>query len=209
MKIKKTYRKIKRAAGFTLVEILVAVSILGAIIGLVGAFQADIFSLNFVIQSGLNNQNEAKKVIRPFANEVRSASPSSLGAYPIKTASTTEFVFYSDIDNDDLKEEIRYYLDGGDFKKGFIKPSGQPLTYDPNDEEVINIIHDVLPGVIFEYYDSSYDGTASSTPLTHPVAPSAVRLVKVQMTVDADPNKPPAPLHITTQVSIRNLKDNL
>ena len=209
MKIKHEHNRVENKGGFTLVEILVSISILGAIIGLIGAFQADVFSVSRIIQSGLNNQNEAKKVIRPFANEVRSASPSSLGAYPIKSASTTEFVFYSDIDNDNLKEEVRYYLDGGDFKKGFIKPTGQPLVYDPENEEVINIIHDVLDEVIFEYYDSSYDGTASSTPLAQPVAPSNVRLVKISMTIDSDPNKPPAPLYITTQVSIRNLKDNL
>lgn len=194
--------------GFSLIEVFIAIVILSLIVGLIGAFQSDVFSLNRIIQSGLANQNEAKKVIRPFANEVRSASISNLGSYPIKSASDTEFIFYSDIDQDNLKEEVKYYLENGDFKKSIIKPTGQPLVYDSENESIINIIHDVTNDVIFEYYDSSYDGTASSTPLENPVITSDIRLVKINLVIDSDPLKPPSPLYITTQVSVRNLKDN-
>lgn len=205
-KIKIFFKEANRA--FTLVEILVAVAIFSLIIVAIGSFQADIFSLNTIIQAGLENQNEAKKVIRPFANEVRSASQSNLGAYPIKLASSTAFTFYSDIDNDNLKEEVRYFLEDGNFKKSVIEPSGEPLSYNPSDAQIINIVHDVTNANIFEYYDSSYDGTSTSTPLAFPVTPSDVRLVKVQLIIDSNPDKPPAPLYVTTQVSIRNLKDN-
>lgn len=206
--LKKNKINLLEQSGFSLIEILVTTGILAAIIGLIGAFQADTFSLNRIIQSGLANQNEAKKVIRPFANEVRGASQSNLGSYPIKIASSTEFIFYSDIDNDDLKEEIKYFLEGGDFKKSVIKPTGQPFSYNKKDEIITNIIHDVTNNIIFEYFDSNYDGTSSSTPLISPVAPADVRLVKINLVIDSDPFKPPAPLFITTQVSIRNLKDN-
>jgi len=36
-----------------------------------------------------------------------------------------------------------------------------------------------------------------------------VRLVRITIKIDEDPNRPPAALTSTTQVSIRNLKDNL
>jgi len=196
-------------SGFSLVEILVAVSILVGILALVGSFQADVFSLNRIIQAGLQNQSDAKKLVRPFANEVRSSAPSNLGAYPIAESATSTFSFYTDLDGDGLRELVRYFLEGNDFKKGVIKPTGQPLVYDENSEQIIRVIHDVVDTVVFEYYDSNYDGTASSTALTHPVAPAQVRLVKVTMIIDSDPNKPPAPIEITTQVSIRNIKDNL
>jgi len=203
------FDKLKKNMGFALAEIIVAVAIFSLIIGLVALFQSDIFSLNRILQVGLQNQAEAKKVVRPFANEVRSAVPSNLGAYPIAEVGTTTFTFYSDIDGDGLRERVRYFRDENDFKKGVIKPGGQPLEYDEDNEEIAEVVHDVMIQDIFFYYDSSYDGTASSTPLEYPIAPSDVRLVKVLLVIDNDPNNPPAPIEITTQVSIRNLKDNL
>ncbi|MFW5887537.1 MAG: type IV pilus modification PilV family protein [Bacteriovoracia bacterium] len=204
------HKKLKQKnKGFTLIEILISIAILVAIISLVGAFQADVFSLNGIIQSGLQNQSEAKKIIRPFANEVRSAAPSNLGSYPlIETASTT-FSFYSDTDSDGLREMIKYSLDDGTFKKTSITPTGQPLEYDVDNEETIQVIEDVTNTDIFTYYDSNYDGATSSNPLPQPVTNSDVRLVKINLIIDSDPNKPPEPIEITTQVSIRNLKDNL
>lgn len=199
------------ANGFTLIEILVAIFVFSLIIGLVAGFQSDVFSLNRVIQVGLANQSEAKKLVRPFTNEVRSAEPSNLGAYPIAEATASSFTFYSDTDGDGLRERIRYFMDGSDFKKGTTKPSGTPLVYDSSDEKIIKVIHDVLPGGIFTYFGSDYDGTpeAQVAPLVEPIQPSDIRLVRVVLQIDSDPNAPPAPLEITTQVSIRNLKDNL
>jgi prepilin-type N-terminal cleavage/methylation domain-containing protein len=193
--------------GFALVELLVAIGVLTLIIGAFGAFKANVFSLNRVLQVGLKNQEEAKKVVRPMANEVRSATQSNLGAYAIAESNPTSFSFYTDIDNDGLREKIRYFLDGTDFKKGIIKPSGNPLTYDQEGEQIIEVIHSVLPLDIFYYYNSSYDGT--SDPLEDPVSPSDVRLIKVVLEIDDDPDNPPASFQVTTQVSMRNLKDNL
>jgi prepilin-type N-terminal cleavage/methylation domain-containing protein len=195
--------------GFSLVEVLVVVSIFSLILILLAGFQSDVFSLNRILNSGLQSQSEVKKIVRPFSNEVRSATPSNLGAYPIATSDTNEFSFYTDIDGDGLREKIRYFLEDGEFKKGTIKPSGSPLEYDVDDEKIIKVIKNVTNSEIFTYYDSNYDGTASSTPLVTPVSPSQVRLVKIEITVDEDPNKPPAAITVTTQVSIRNLKDNL
>lgn len=195
--------------GITLVETLVSVAVLVAIIVFIGAFQSDVFSLNNFIQTGLQNQSEAKKIIRPFANEVRSASQSSLGAYPIAESTPTSFSFYSDINGDGLKEKINYFLEDDIFKKSTIEPSGQPLEYNEDNEEVIRVVHDVTNTDIFEYYDSTYDGTASSTALIQPVTNSDVRLVKVRLVIDSDPNDEISPIEVSTQVSIRNLKDNL
>lgn len=62
---------------------------------------------------------------------------------------------------------------------------------------------------IFQYYDSAYTGTASSTaPLPQPVNNSVIRLIKLTIEVDRDTNKPPGPVQVVTQVSLRNLKDN-
>ncbi|MCB9805748.1 prepilin-type N-terminal cleavage/methylation domain-containing protein [Candidatus Nomurabacteria bacterium] len=199
-----------KKSGFTLLESMFTLFILSLIILAVASFQTDVFRLNRVIHVGLTAQNDIRKIIRPMVDEVRSASESNLGAYPLSETATSTFSFYSDIDNDSLKEKITYFLDGSDFKKGVIKPSGNPYIYDTDDEVITEVVHDVLAvDNIFEYYDSSYDGTASSAPLEFPVSPSSVRLIKIELTVDADPNNPPEAITVTTQINVRNLKDNL
>jgi prepilin-type N-terminal cleavage/methylation domain-containing protein len=199
---------LKNNKGFNLVEIIISVAIFSLMIGLVTSFQADIFSFNRIIQSGLQSQNDAKKIIKPFVNEVRGAIPSSLGAYSIKVATSTEFVFYNDTDSDGLVEEIRYYLEDGSFKKGIIKPSGNPLEYNEENEDVIKIVNHVINEDIFTFYDSSYDGSASSTSLTYPFNLTEIRLVEVELLIDDNVDSPPSAVNISTKASIRNLKDN-
>jgi hypothetical protein len=166
-------------------------------------FQKDVFSLDTFLSSSLTAQDEARKVLKNITAEIRPLSPSSVGAYPIAEANPTSFIFYSDINNDQLKERVRYFLSGTTLKKGVIKPSGTPLTYNPANETIKEVIHDVKSGtnLIFEYYDKNYDGTT-------PIDILAVRLIKITIVIDKDPNKSPGPITLTTQVSTRNLKDN-
>lgn len=194
--------------GYSLPEIIITIAILTMVIGVVGAFQSDIFSLNRVIQIGISNQYEAKKIIKPFANEVRGAVPSDNGSYAIETAGTSSFVFYGNIDSDSKIERVRYFLDGENFKKGVIEPDGDPLSYNLNNEQIAQVVHNVLPSNIFEYYGSEYDGTASTSALSFPVNPNNIRLIKIKLQIDNDPNSDPGPITIETSASIRNLKDN-
>jgi len=132
-----------------------------------------------------------------------------LGSYPIETAGITAFTFFSDINSDGLKERIRYFLSGTTLMKGVIVPLGSPLQYLSNTEVLTEIVHNVRNGStpIFTYYDSSYNG--STSPLSQPVSILSVRLVMITLILEGDPNRQPAPITVTTEVSIRNLKDNL
>lgn len=195
--------------GFTLVETLLAVAIFSSVVVAIGAFQRDIFFFNDVVQTGLSNVTEARKVLRPFVGEVRKAQSSNLGAFSIEKAEAKEFIFFTDIDNDGLRERLRYFVDGDTFKKGIIKPSGTPLVYNGSDEKITEVVHHVIEEQTqFSYFDSSYNGTASTTALTFPVSPSNVRLIRVDLTIDTNPNRAPGLLTVTTQATVRNLKDN-
>lgn len=195
--------------GFTLIEIVVTVAVVGVIAIVAGSFNRDSISFSRIFQSGLNASDEARRILRPMSNEIRSASPSSAGAYAIESATSTSFIFFSDIDGDGLKERVRYYLSGTTLKKGVIKPSGIPAVYSSGSEVITDIVHGIQNGAtpIFDYYDSSYDGTISA--LSQPVNISIVRLIKITFIIDTDTSKPPAATTISTQVSFRNLKDNL
>ena len=198
----------KFTSGFSIIETLVVIFIISLVGIAVIAFQKDVFSLNTILSNSLVAQNEVRRTLKIMTAEIRPLSPSSVGAYPIAEANPTSFIFYSDIDNDQLKERVRYFLNGTILKKGVIKPSGLPLAYNPVNEIISELIHDVVNGttLIFNYYDKNYDGTTPS--LTQPVDISAVRLIKITIVIDKDPNKSPGPISLITQVSMRNLIDN-
>lgn len=198
-----------RKNGFTLVELLIAIAILSFLTIGVSLFQRDVFFFNFNIRSSMNAQLSARAALRRFAAETREASASSLGAFPISEVAASSFTFYSDADDDGERERIRYYLDGTIFKKTITPPSGDPLVYDPANESTEMVIADVVNGgtPIFEYFNSNYDGTTA--PLSFPFSVANVRLVKLTLMIDEDPNRAPDAFVMTTQVSIRNLKENL
>ena len=194
--------------GFTLVEILVVMGITTLLgFGAVTLLR-DTTVFQGVFQQGLNSVDEGRKILRPLVGEVRSASPAHNGAYALEVTDDNTLVFYSDIDNDDLIERVRYFLDAGTLKKGVIEPTGSPLGY-TGTEQISWVIQDVANGgaPLFEYFDTNYDGTTD--PLVQPVTTGDVRLIKITIVIDHDPTRPPEPVELTTQMTIRNLKDNL
>lgn len=203
-----SYRNSKN--GLTLIEILFALGIFLMVVVLIGSFQKNIFFFNSITQKNLSAQMEGRRASKSVASDLRQASPSSLGAYPILQASSTSVTFYADTNSDGLKERIRYFLSGTDFRKGVVVPSGNPLTYNQANESITTLVSNVtnlnaIP--VFEYFDTNYAGT--STPLTVPIDILSIRLVKLVLVIDENPDEPPPSLTITTQVTIRNIKDNL
>lgn len=201
--------KIFNKKAFSLPEIIVVVAIASIIFMAVFNFGEGIFSFNSNAQKNLSAQSGARRVLKSIVKELRSASPSSLGAYPIALANTTAVTFFSNIDGDAYKEQIRYFLQGNELKRGVTKPSGSPLTYNPTNEQITSVIQDVNNGAtpIFEYFDSSYTGI--STSLTQPVSVTAVRLIRITVKIERDPNKSLGSLIVDSQAFLRNLKDNL
>lgn len=195
--------------GFTLVEIIVSVAIFTVIFLAVMNFGQGIFSFNRKAQQNLSAQSDARRVLKTIIKELRSASPSSNGAYPIAQTATSSLIFFSNIDEDADKERIRYFLDGTDLKKGVVNPSGTPLVYNLANESISVVIKNVRNGVtpIFEYFDSSFSGTGNS--LLEPVQATVVRLIRITTKIEEDPNKPIGELIVTSQAFLRNLKDNL
>ena len=126
------------------------------------------------------------------------------------TSTPYELTVYSNVDEDSLRERVRFWLDGTEFMRGVLKPSGNPVSYDEQEEEVTIIGRDIvnisqgLP--IFSYYGEEYAGT--STPLIDPVNLTDVRVVQVQLEIERDPLASPEPLAVSSFVTIRNLKEN-
>ncbi len=201
-----------RKNGFSIVEVLVAVSIAVIAVGLVTAFARNMVVLNSSSQASLNAQLESRKILKSVISELRSASPSANGAYTIESLATSSIVFYADVNDDGDADRVRYYLEPvtRTLKRGVVLAAGSPASYNLGSEFFSTLISDVSNGTstpIFGYYDENYAGT--STPLSYPVNISLVRFIQVTVLVDRDPNRPPGASTFTSGASLRNLKDNL
>lgn len=195
--------------GLTLVEVLVAMGI--SVFLIMGIIDLMLWAMHGrdVVWEQLSTQNEGRKIVQDFTNELRRATASSIGAYPLEVAESQQIVFYSNIDADSWRERIRYYISDKTLKKGITKPSGNPLVYNPSSEVVIDAVHDVANGAnaLFYYYDQNYTGP-SSTALASPISVTDVRMVGITLSLEEKPNVAPAPFNIEAKVEIRNLKSN-
>lgn len=198
-----------RLAGFTLAEMLVSIAIFSVVILVVTRFQRDILFLSSVAKSSISSAQDTRQIVRTMAKEMRAAAPANNGAYPLTNIGTSTVTFYADMDGDGLREQIRYFVASNVLKRGVIIPSGSPYTYTGTESLsiLVNDIRNTSASPIFEYYDTNYDGTGP--PMSSPIDISKVRLVKITLLVDADPNRSPVQKSYTSQVAIRNLKDNL
>lgn len=194
--------------GFTLIESLFGLALFVMFSGAVWYLRHDFLQTSNLVQGNLIGQQEINRTFKTFSMEARIASTSSLGAYPLVETTATSFTFYSDAENDGLKERIRYFLQNGVLKRGYLKPTGNPLTYNTANESVATVVRDVVNGStpVFTYFDSTYDGTTE--PLTQPVNMVNVRLVRMVLMINKNGNSAPSPSTFTTQISLRNLKDN-
>jgi prepilin-type N-terminal cleavage/methylation domain-containing protein len=203
----------KNKNGFTLVELIVSMGIISFLMIAVITFQVSFLRNTATVQSGLIAQQQVRKTFSIFVQEVRTAGPSASSAFAIAEAGTSTFTFYSNIDADSDIERVKYFLGTSttvsrtELYKQVINPAGG--VYANANQELATMVQNIAPTTtpLFTYYDSSYAGT--TTPLVQPVTTTAVRLIRVALPVDPNSARSPVFQTYTTQVSVRNLKDNL
>lgn len=199
-------------SGVTLAEIVVVVAIIGLMVNVVGSFQRNVFYYSGVARDSLTTAQDARTILRTMTTELRSASPSGTGAYPIVTAGTSSIIFFSDVDGNGVKERIQYFASTTKLYRGVIVPTGFPLMYVAADEKLTLIssnLRNTASTTIFTYYDGNYNGSTSTAALAQPVAVSAIRLVQISLILDVNQNNLPVSRTYTSQITLRNLKDNL
>lgn len=196
-----------KQSGLTMVELLFGIAFI-AIFGIaVSNIQDNIFSSGRFLEDSLGAESEARNVLRNIISELRSMNYSAVGSYPIGSASENSLIFYSDINGDKNNERLRYFRDGDLLKVGVVYPSGSPLSYILSNERIKILVRNIsnTPN-IFSYYDTDYDG--QSAPLPFPVNIPLVRMVKVSVPIMIKNRSTTTPYVISSQVSLRNLKEN-
>ena len=192
--------------GFTLIETLVVLAILVFIMAVANTFFVDVFQKNRQFSENILSVQDARYAMKKMISEIRIANSANTGAYPIAIASPTEFSFYADTNNDNLYDRIRYFYASGSLKRGVIVPTGSPLAYNPANEKISTLVHNVTNSVsgIFFYYNDAYTGTEA--PLANPFNTSDIRVVRMVLIIDVSTSTAPGPITEESAVFIRTFK---
>ncbi len=199
-------------AGFSLIEFIFAVVIAVIVIIVITLFAKDILTINYSAQSSMTANLEGRKILSVMVSELRSAIPSALGAYPIESVATSSVVFFADVNSDDVADRVHYYINNVNrsVERGVVLATDAPPGYNLAQETISTLVTDISNGTstpLFDYYNGNYAGT--STPLSMPVNIQLIRLVKMTIKVERDPGRAPDLTTITSQATLRNLKDNI
>jgi prepilin-type N-terminal cleavage/methylation domain-containing protein len=196
-----------RQSGFTIFEVIVTAAIAAVIVLAVGKFSDTISGVGTLLHNKLQTSQDLEQVFQTVVIEIRSISQSSLGGYPIESASTSSLVFFSDINRDGSFERVRYFLATSTLRKGVVTPAGNPLAYVTSTEIVTSVIPNIVPGGnLFSYYGSV--ATSTMTPLPSPIDVAAIRIVKMSLTADVSTSTSPRPTTMDATITIRNLRSN-
>jgi hypothetical protein len=200
--------------GFTLIEIVLVVAMTAGVVFVVASFRSNLDMMENLLNQKLQSRQDIDQSMQIMTTEIRSAGPSSLGAYAIESASTSSFAFFSDTDKDGVYERVRYFVattTGATttIKRGIVKPTGNPLVYATSSETVTTAIVNVIrpsSTPVFSYFDANYTGSEAA--LASPVDATRIRLVKVNIYADINPSTAPIPTLFSTMINIRNLRTN-
>lgn len=196
----------------TVVEMLIAIFIFILMMGGSMYLLVQIYkNYGFAMEQGMS-VNAVQHSLKIMVEEIRGACQSDSGAYPLQEADENELIFFADIDEDGITERVHYYKESEFLKKGVSRPSGNPTVYPANDETVTTITGHVANTALeplFFYYNTNYPADQANNPLAAPVSPlSDIRLVKVDLYFNLDPNRAPDNIRLESFVELRNLKDN-
>lgn len=159
---------------FTLVETVLAITLLAFITFNLALIIVNFSNLNLYFSRSLSLDNQVNLLLQTIDKELKSAIQSSNGSYPLYIATSNEFAFYANIDNDSLIERVRYFKASSSLQKGIIKPiaTDSGLYIYPSSSETINVLLDQLASgtePLFQYYDYNFQLTNQIT---------SIRLIK-------------------------------
>ena len=192
---------IRRQGGFTLLEIMIALTIVVMLSVLLGKVTVDGFTHYQYLQYQANGSADLSNILIRVSKVIR-------GATSVDTAQANTLTVYGFfVPQDVTADKIRYFVSGTSLKVGVIRPTGTAPNYTyPAANEVVTTISNnstTSPLPIFTYYDEAGNQLA--------VGFSAAQVKQVGIYLSTNPS--PHYLHINlstgTRVTLRNAKTNL
>lgn len=202
----------EKHSGMTLIEALVAITIFTlGIAGFTLLFSKAWTANHYALEMGQASMN-ASQGVNKLVKYIREARQSDNGAYPVVSADDNDIVFYSDFDRDGKTERLHFYRSGANLIMGIRRPSSSfPITYATGDGETQTIVSNVVNAAnnpVFAYYDSHYPEDSFNNPITTPATVPNIRLIRVNLHINIDPNRPPDNVQIQSFAEMRNLNDH-
>lgn len=208
-RFKKFAAIVRDRRGFSLIEIIIVVTLAVSIVLVVGNLNSNIGVLNGLVNQELQSRSTVDQTLQIMENTLRAAVPSASGAYPIVAAATSSVTFFSNDVTSSIADEIRYFFASSTLWSTVIAPTGTPATYPTS----TGITTDLIDGVIvatstplFSYYNSSYTGTQPAMTSTADVSP--IRLIGISFSAINAADSSSKPESFSVIVEFRNLKSN-
>jgi len=203
--------KSKILHAFTLVETLVALAIFTiGIQATMLVFAKTMKNKAYVLEMG-KSSTVVSRSVSDLIGYLRRVRQSDSGAYPIVSADDNDLVVYSDYNKDGKTERLHIYLTGGKIYLGIRNPSTTfPKTYAAGDGTTVEIAKQIVntsSDPMFSYYNKNYPADVINNPVSVPADVSQVRLVKIFLMINIDPNRAPDNIHQESFVELRNLND--
>ncbi|MDB5164550.1 MAG: hypothetical protein JWL89_176 [Candidatus Saccharibacteria bacterium] len=193
----------KPEKGFTLVELLVVLSVVGVLFATFGTFFTNYLSLYFNYQKDANTFAEV-------ANQSTRISDVLRGIVDINSESATDINAYAYFAPTDTYTSVVHYYLSADQKSIMVDvtpmtanpPNGTPVTASKRTYTIISNYQPQTGVNLFTYYDAS--GTALPTPVANE---HTITSITVNLSTTATHNSKGQQL--ATTVSLRNRKTNL
>lgn len=205
-----TSNQFRRESGFSLVEVMIVQFTLVILLASVYWLWNTILQASSQSQQGMRFMSEMTSDLRVMTDHIREARDGEDGAYPLFLAEDDEVGIYVDIDGDLNTERVRYFLDGAELKRGVVTASGDPPTYNLDNEVItvvgVNIRNGVEP--VFYYYNQAWPGDTVNNPLTLGNRLLHTRYVEALLRVGLDDDLGGKQETLSTSVQLRNLKEN-
>jgi type II secretory pathway pseudopilin PulG len=193
--------------GLTIIETLITIAITAIVILVLTSSILFFYRSNTYTVEQSFAINSARKGIEFMVRDMREATYSDEGAYPVISIGDYTFSFYSDVDRDASVERIRYFVEGTNLKKGVTNSSGDPPKYNDIDE-IISLVSEAVRNVeqatpVFDYFDKTGAQITDFGKVTD------VAFVRVNVVVNVNPSRAPNEFLLRSSATLRNLKTNL
>jgi len=189
--------------GFTLLETVVTIALMSAALLALSSVIVFFYRTNASILEQSGAISSARRGIEKAMKDLREATISEEGAYPVVSAGPNTITFYADIDVDSLVERIRYEFVDEVLTRYTLQPTGNPLTYSGAEtSEIIsdNVRNDIFGENVFKYF--GVDGAElSSTP-----APVDIKFITGTIIVNVNPARAPEEFTLTSSATLRNVR---
>lgn len=203
--------KTQKLAGLTIIEMLMAITIFT--IGIAGFSQLFVSAWRnnaYAIEMGQSAFFVSQGIDKTISY-IRKARQGDDGSYPIKSVGNNDLVIYSDYNNDGVTERLHFYFSNYTLFMGVAVPiSSLPKKYPTNDQQIVIIATKIVntsSDPIFYYYNSNYPGDTANNPLVAPIDVSTVRLIKLHLKININPNRAPDNIEMQSFAEMRNLND--